>query len=140
MACEDIYGGLRERISDVATNEQPLAQKLPAALRIYLQSCQDNRSHILLMYREYRHLPKDAHDRYMEREQAIADVFADLIGSGIRQGLFEPVDAGLLARDIILLGHFPALKSWSVRGLISPDHLMEEQITLIMRSLGSREV
>ena len=136
MACEDIYGGLLERIVDAVAGQQSTAQKLSAALGLYLQSCADNRRQILLMYREYRHLPVDAGDRYRERELAIADCFAELLESAIGQGLIPELDAALLAQDIILMGHLPALKGWALRDRVDPQRLIEGQISLLLRGLG----
>ncbi len=136
MACEDIYGGLRERMADVAAGEQPAGQQLRTALRIYLQSCADNRPQILLMYREYRHLPREAHDRYKDREQAIAALIADLLTSAHRSGQVPELDVRLLAQDIILLGHLPALKGWALPGRMEPDELIECQISLLLSALA----
>ncbi len=131
MACEDIYGDLRERVADVAVGEQPIPEKLRGALAVYLESCWESRDLILLLYREYRYLPLDAQRRYMDREEAIAAIFADLIRGGIRNGLFRAVDADVLARDIILLGHLPSLKSWSLHGIAAPA-LLHRQIEIIV--------
>jgi TetR/AcrR family transcriptional regulator, cholesterol catabolism regulator len=136
MVCEDIYGDLRERILEVALGEQRIPEKLRDAMRIYLNSCDEVSDLILLMYREYRHLPAEAKSRYREREEAIAGVFSDLIVAGIRQGLFGKVNADVIARDIVFLGHMPALKGWSLRGRASHAQISQEQIDLILGRLA----
>ena len=54
MACEDIYGGLREQLAEVTTGENPLPDRLRAAIELYLRSCLTHQDQILLTYREYR--------------------------------------------------------------------------------------
>lgn len=140
MACEDIYGGLREQLAEVTTREGPLPDKLRAAIDLYLHSCLGNSDQILLMYREYRHLPSEAQSRYMRREKGVADVFANAIAAGVRRGIFATgVSPAVLAEDIILLGHLPALKSWALRGEVTEDDLVREHTELIMTRL-TREV
>lgn len=135
MACETIYGGLRETLAEIATgSERDLPEKLRLMIEVYVRECVRNREQILLMYREYRHLPEEAHRRYKERELGIAGLFADLIGTGVRQGLFRDVQVQVLAQDVVLLGHLPALKGWAVRGVES-DVLVAEQVELVMARL-----
>ena len=135
MACETIYGGLRETLAEIATSsEHDLPEKLRLMIEVYFRECVRNREQILLMYREYRHLPEDAHRRYKDRELGITGLFADLIGAGVRRGLFVDVHVQLLAQDVVLLGHLPALKGWAVRG-VEPDVLVSEHVELIMARL-----
>lgn len=135
MACETIYGGLREALTEVATGtEHELPEKLRQMIRLYLRECVRHRKQILLMYREYRHLPEEAHRQFQERELGIVDVFADLITVGVRRGDFADVDVPVLARDIVFLGHLPALKGWSVRDT-DPGRLADEQVALVMQRL-----
>lgn len=136
MACETIYGGLRETLAEIATgSERDLPEKLRLMIEVYVGECVRNREQILLMYREYRHLPEEAHRRYKERELAIAGLFADLIGTGVRRGVFGEVNVQVLAQDVVLLGHLPALKGWALRGVES-DVLVAEQAELVMARLG----
>lgn len=136
MACETIYGGLREMLAEIATgSDRELSAKLRATIALYLRECLRNSDQILLMYREYRHLPLEAHQRYKDRELAIAGVFADLISSGARRGLFREADARVLAQDIVFLGHLPALKGWAL-GEVEQGDLIAEQVELVMGRLG----
>lgn len=135
MACETIYGGLRETLAEIATgSERDLPEKLRRMIEVYVGECVRNREQILLMYREYRHLPQEAHRRYKERELAIAGLFADLIGAGVRRGVFGKVNEQVLAQDVVLLGHLPALKGWALHGVES-DVLVAEQVELVMARL-----
>jgi hypothetical protein len=104
-------------------------------MQVYLDACEKNHDLILLMYREYRHLPTEARRRYQAREDGVAGVFTDLLRVGMRQGLLRPANAEVLSRDIIMLGHLPALKGWSLRVYADREQLAHEQIDLILGRL-----
>lgn len=136
LACEDIYGGVRETLVGIATgSDADLEEKLRQTIEVYLRECLRNQDQILLMYREYRHLPPEAHERYKERERAVAGVFADLIVSGVGRGIFREVDARLLAYDVVFLGHQPALKGWATHEVSGVDALVDHQVELVMTRL-----
>jgi AcrR family transcriptional regulator len=135
MACQDIYGGLRDQLGDQAAGPEPIEEKLASVIDLYLRSCHDKREQIAMMYREYRSLPRDAQQEYKQRELAISTIFTDLIRSGIRRGAFQPVEESVLAMDIIFLGHMPALKSWALHEIVGSDALLREQTALVMSRL-----
>ncbi len=115
LVCEDIYGDLPDALSAIAAQSWSPGDRMRSLLETYLDSCRSNRALILLMYREYRHLATEAQARFKSREESIADVFERVLKEGVRLGDFAPVDTWALARQIVLLGHFPALKGWSTK-------------------------
>jgi AcrR family transcriptional regulator len=135
MACEGVYGDLRERLVDAAAAEDDPADRLAAAMRLYLDACAENREPILLLYREYRSLPPDARQRFIDREGAIADVFGDLVRAGLRAGRFWACDPRVVAHDIVLLGHLPALKGWALDDRLPAAGLTDQQVELLLRTL-----
>ena len=134
MACEDIYGGLLERIHEAASANGPAEARLRGALAVYFDACVVSRDQILLMYREYRHLPPDAQSRFREKETSISRAFKDIVDGGVAEGVFDCPSSDVLALDIIVTGHLPALKGWAVKHLPGSD-LTENQVDFIMRSL-----
>lgn len=143
MVCAGIYEGVREDLGDISVGPEPLEERLERAIDSYLQACQRQRAQIAMVYREYRRLPEAVQEEYKEREVAIADVFADLIRAGIRQKIFRPVEARVVAMDIIFLGHLPAFKWWSLRDAVDGDELRRQQVGIFMSSLtpgGARSV
>ena len=134
MACEGIYGGLHEEITAAAEGEDH-AERLRRAMTTYFDACRTNREQILLMYREYRNLPADAKQRYVVREQAITDLFADIIRTGVTAGTFRVLDANIVAHDIVFLGHFPALKGWAAKAHPESTGLVGAQVDFLLGSL-----
>ena len=138
MVCKGIYDGVREELGEVVAGDLPIAEKLERAIGLYLLACEDRRAEITMVYREYRRLPVDAQQYFMLREQAIADVFVDLIRAGCSSGVFAPVNARLLALDIVFLGHMPSLKGWALRGVAEPPEVRDEQIKLILARVSGQ--
>lgn len=140
MACEDVYGGLREQLVEAAAAEDSVEDSLRAAVQLYLESSNAARDRILLMYREYRHLPPDAHQRFMAREVAVVNVFGDLVRQGIAQGKFPPADPSLIAHDIVMLGHLPALKGWALRDRDAATVIEDQREAILGLITGRRPV
>ncbi len=138
MVCEGIYGELPARLDELAAGDGGYVERVGSACRAYLRSCELNHELILLMYREYRHLPGDAQERFKERENAVAATFRRLIVEGQESGLVDRgLPADLAATDLVMLGHLPALKWWAIR---SPKKLLAEQMEVIAQMLGLDEV
>ncbi len=135
MAIEGVYGDLRERLVDAAADIDDPAEALEVAMRLYLHACEESRMPILMLYREYRSLPPADRQRFIAREGAIADVFADLVRAGLRAERFWPCNPQVIAHDIVLLGHLPALKGWSVGDRLPATDLTAQQVELLLRTL-----
>ena len=134
MACEDIFGGLREQMLEAVGAEQGLVNKLSAAMRVYWLACHDRQDLIRLTYREYRSLPPEAKELYKRQELEIADVFRDLIRAGIITDEFRAADDGVVAHEIIFLSHMNAFKYWALHG-VDLDRLLAEHVELFVSRL-----
>ena len=135
MACEDIYDGVRDEIGVISTGSESIEERLRAAVVAYLGVCMERREQISMVYREYRKLPAADQATYKQREQAIVDVFADMVRAGVRAGRFRDVDAMVVAVDIVYAGHLPAFKWWALHRSVSAEGLCQEQAELILASL-----
>ena len=140
MVCKGIYDGVREELGEIVAGADAIDTKLAAAIDAYLLACEGQRQQIAMVYREYRRLPSDAQQFFMQREQAIADLFTDLIRVGSKTGEFKDVDPTLLAMNIVWLGHMPSFKSWALTGVVTADKIRREQVALVMDRVGSHRV
>jgi AcrR family transcriptional regulator len=134
MACDDIFGGLREQMLEAVSAEQGLENKLSAAMRVYWLACHDRQDLLRLTYREYRSLPPEAKKLYKRQELEIADVFRDLIRAGIIIDEFRAADDGVVAHEIIFLSHMNAFKNWALHG-VDLDRLLTEHVELFVSRL-----
>jgi AcrR family transcriptional regulator len=135
MACESIYGGVLEEMTAAAGRHEDPEEGLVAAVEAYLAACAANRPRILMTYREYGRLPGPARRRYMDREVAIAELLAGLVDAGIEASRFRAVDCYVVAYDVVLLGHLPALKGWALRGRVGEAELARRQVELLLATL-----
>lgn len=135
MACEDIYDQVRDELGEIAASSEPVPEKFRLATVHYLTTCYARRAQIAMVYREYRKLPEAEQEIYKEREQAIINIFADLIRAGTRSGQFQECDARVTAIDIVFLGHMPAFKGWAMRATASVDSYVESQADFVMSAL-----
>ena len=138
MACESIYGGVLEEMTEAAASHEDPEDRLVAAVEAYLAACAANRRRILMTYREYGRLPVAARRRYMEREVAIAELLGGLVEAGVAAGRFRAVDAFVVAYDLVVLGHLPALKGWALRGRVGEAELARRQVELLLSTLRPR--
>ncbi|RAI37200.1 hypothetical protein CH340_00660 [Rhodoplanes serenus] len=134
IACEDIFGGLREQMLAAVAAEQGLINKLTAAMRVYWLACQDKADLVRLTYREYRSLPPEAKAVYKRQEFEIAEVFRDIIRAGVITDEFRAVDDRVVAYEIVFLSHMHAFKSWVFQD-IAPERLLAEHIALFVARL-----
>jgi len=134
MACEDIYGGLYEALVQAARESTGSETQLRTAFGLYLASCEAAKDQVLLLYREYQHLPRAEQGRYKNREARIADFFSEIITAGQRSGEFAEADAKTVAQDMVLLGHLPALKSWTLGERVG-QRLASEQVEFVIAGL-----
>lgn len=135
MACEDIYGGLYEVMDQAVRDTAGSEAQLRAAFARYLSACEATRDQIILLYREYRRLPREDQQRYKDRESRIAGLFSRIIAAGQRAGDFGPADPAIVAQDMVLLGHLPALKGWALGERVGL-RLAGGQIDLILTALS----
>lgn len=138
MACESIYGGVLDEMAAAADAHADPEARLVAAVEAYLDACAANRSRILMTYREYGRLPAPARRRYMDREVSIAELLSGLIAAGVAAARFRPVDTFVVAYDVVLIGHLPALKGWALRGRVGEAELAQRQVELVLGSLRPR--
>jgi len=134
MACEDIYGGLHEALVKAVAEAGGSEDQLRSTFALYLASCAATRDEVMLLYREYKNLPVEAQSRFKEREARIAGLFTGLIEQGQATGAFGDVDPVIVAQDIVLLGHLPALKGWALLEL-DAGRLAAGQVDLLLRAL-----
>lgn len=138
MVCEDIYGDLPDVLRRLANDAGASSTRLLQVCETYLAGCDANRALILLMYREYRHLPASAQARFKQRELDIVATLADLIVQAQNATASAPgADPFTLAQDIVFLGHLPALKGWSLpRVHVSNNSLVAQQLAVFRAVLG----
>lgn len=125
IICDEINLDLLDDMKAAAAKERGAAAKLEAAIRTYWYRHWDSSDAVLVAYREYQSLSKEAKARYRAEEQQLAEFLSDLIRAGMILEEFREVDDRLLASEIVLLSHMRALKGYVFKGREREDALAE---------------
>jgi AcrR family transcriptional regulator len=115
---------------------QPTARESFRAAAYCLFSTVDRlRSRIRLIYRESASMRTEHLEAIQRKELAGREMIAGIVRRGMESGEFRPVDADLIAHDVIMLGAMWALKGWALRERLTLDAYFERQIDVLFARL-----
>ena len=117
-----------------AAGEDPVHQ-LAAAFRAYCQVIDEHRHAAVLTYRESKTLTADGRRKIKELELATSEPLRRILRDGIAAGTFQPVDADLVAYNLLLVAHAWALKHWWFKPTLSLDDYIHKQTALALAAL-----
>jgi hypothetical protein len=111
------------------------AARFAAAYGGYLDNVHRNRREVLLMYREYTQLPREAQDYFRALESQIYDRLARIVRDGVEAGAFACEAPRLFAIDCVMRAHTLALKEWAL-GRTSYRQTRKQLLAWSLRALG----
>ncbi|MDI3329248.1 MAG: TetR/AcrR family transcriptional regulator [Micrococcus sp.] len=115
----------------VEPEEDPV-RRMVAAFSAYCQVVDDNREAVLLTYRESNTLDEEGRRLIKDLEVKTAQPLGDAIQEALDQGLLVPLDARVLAYDLLLIAHSWALKHWYFAPLMDFADFVEHQAALML--------
>jgi TetR/AcrR family transcriptional regulator, cholesterol catabolism regulator len=136
LVMDSIYGRLEELLNAERSGANDPLEALALTFRRFLHAVYAVRRGVLLMYREYRHLPANGQREFVERERRIIAIFRDILSEGNRSGLFHCPDPDLAAMNLLLAGHALSLKGWLLRD-VSLEAYIEQQLQLATMLAGA---
>ncbi len=136
LVMDSIYGQLEDLLSAERAEAPDPRQALIHVVNRYLHAVHAVRQGILLMYREYRHLQREAKREFMDRERRVVDVFIRVIEDGTASGVFKCENPRTAALNILMMGHLWALKNWMLGDNI--EQYIEEQMVLVLEMVGAQ--
>ena len=104
-------------------------------IRKYFEWHNSNQNITLFIYQETRALPQKAQEQIFESENRIHSIFESMIKRGTLSGDFKTDEPGLVANDIMVIGHAWALRRWSLQKRWSFDAFIKGEIEAIMSIL-----
>ena len=134
IICDEINLDLLDDMKAAAAKERGASAKLEAAIRTYWDRHWDSSAAVLVAYREYQSLSKEAKARYRAEEQSLAEFLSDLIRAGMILEEFREVDDRLLASEIVFLSHMRALKGYVFKGR-EREAILAELLELVFSRL-----
>jgi AcrR family transcriptional regulator len=112
-------------------------ESLEAAITYLIHAVDRKRREVKLMYRESASLPPEYLDALKQSGVRDRVFLVNILRRGIDAGEFRPVDADLIADNIIALAHMWALKGWIMvaRG-VTVESYLRGQLELLYVQLG----
>jgi TetR/AcrR family transcriptional regulator, cholesterol catabolism regulator len=138
LVMDSIFCQLEEAMKTERARAGEPVDSLEETFARYMRAQDVVRRGMLLMYREYPHLSREAQQEFMDRERRVVDVFQSIIEDGVRQGVFRCADPLLAALDILAMGAMWALKGWMLRDLSLADYV-DRQTRLVLDLVGRVE-
>jgi AcrR family transcriptional regulator len=96
-AADEFFAALQP----VMAAEAPTAQKLRKAIIAHVGVITRNLDAAAVYFNEWRHLKKSQRAKFAQRRDEYEGMFRALLGQGIREGLFAPVDERFAARLVL---------------------------------------
>jgi AcrR family transcriptional regulator len=109
--------------------------RLAAGFAAYCRVVGQRRDAVVLAYRETHTLSRPGRERLKRLESTTTELLTTEVRHAIDKGHFIPVDAELVAYDLMILAHGWALKHWYLSVTQTLDTYIQFQTALIFRSL-----
>jgi TetR/AcrR family transcriptional regulator, cholesterol catabolism regulator len=135
LVCQHIHDEIHARLAQNLTEDALAIQRLEQAVASFLSVIRDMEDEVLLIYQESKSLPPQYLHEVLQSEQAITDIFVDLLQAGLTDGsiALTPTELPLVAEDIMVLGQMWAFRRWALRDMEFTD-FVKQQIDMTLRA------
>lgn len=138
LVMDSIYGRLEDMLVTERLETKDPARALKLSFQRLLYAVAAVRRGILLMYRAYQHLPKNAQREFMQREQRVVEIFVDILEEGNETGVFDCPSPRLAALNLLQTAYALAHKEWMLRDTELDDFVRDQ--TLLAFGMVSSKV
>ena len=140
LTCHYVHTDLEGALRDALTAEGTAMSRLEHAIGAFIGIVDRLQDYIVFTYSESKSLGPGRVNVLLEREEAIAGIFADLLRQGIARGEFslDPAEVPLTAHTIVVLGHMWAFRRWALRKQYNLEQYTAAQVKTIFGRLGPR--
>jgi AcrR family transcriptional regulator len=115
----------------------PPATALAQLMRRFYEWHDRNQDITLFIYQETKNLPDNARHSIFDSEARILTVFEKLLTRGAETGEFSIDCPGLIAHNIVVLGHAWALRRWYLRKHWTFETYVKKQTDAILRIVAA---
>src|SRR4051812_5100792 len=102
----------KKKLFAVAKTDQEPVEKLCNAIRSYYEILNEHRHKTKVLYEHVAHLDPGDRKIFDNIGVEVIELFRSILSGGIEAGVFDHVDAYVLAYNIVSLGHMWALKGY----------------------------
>jgi len=111
------------------------ANALRELIQKFFEWHDSNQNVTLFIYQETRALPQKAQEQIFESENRIHAIFEEAIKRGLQSGDFHVSEPGLIANNIMVIGHAWALRRWSLQKRWTLEAFIKGETEAIMSTL-----
>ncbi len=126
-----------ERIAAEAAELDPVSGLRGLILKFF-EWHDSNQDMTLFIYQETRALPKKAQEQIFQSENRIHSILEGAIKRGLASGDFKAGEPGLIANNIVVIGHAWALRRWSLQKRWSYEAFTRGETEAVMNSLQAQ--
>lgn len=135
LVCRHIHQEIHERLADSLSSHERAVERLRHAVASFLSVIRDMEDEVLLIYQESKSLPHYYLREVLQNEQAITDIFVQLLQDGLQDQSIQlsAEDIPLVAHDVIVLGQLWAFRRWALRDMEFSE-FVSRQTEMILRA------
>lgn len=139
LTCHYVHSDLEGALRDALKAEGTAAARLEHAIRAFIAIVDRLQDYIVFTYAESKSLGPGRINVLLEREEAIAGIFAELLREGADHGEFQlaETEVALTAHTITVLGHMWAFRRWALRKHYTLQQYTDAQVHTILSRLGA---
>lgn len=140
LVCQHIHGEVRKQLLANQETSVNAAVKLREAIRGLFVVVQAMQADILLIYQEAKSLPRPYLREVLHQEQAIVNIFEDLLWQGVKDGslAIRPESIPLCAQNIVVTGQMLAFRRWALQD-VTFHQFCNHQIRMLLLACGAMD-
>ncbi|MFJ9497909.1 TetR/AcrR family transcriptional regulator [Brevibacillus centrosporus] len=138
LVCDAIHAEMETRLREAINFNGSGLKILTLALKSFIRVMDQMSDRVLLIYQEAKSLPKETLHFVLGREEAIAQVFVEIIHKGINDGSLrlDEKHVKLMADNIMVLGEMWVFRRWALHKHYTLEEFTEKQIALLLREIS----
>lgn len=132
LVLQDILVSYQREIPKSLENVTDPVARFCAAVRAYCEVVDAHSDATLLAYRSTKSLSNERQAEIMKMELESNKLVADCVRICIDAGYFRPLNADLMAYQVVMVAHGWALKRWALAKTMNLDEYVRETVDLFL--------
>ncbi len=136
LVLKEIMKVYARRVPGAMENVEDPLQRLRVGFLAYCEAVDEERSAVLLAYRESHVLSPEGLQEIEQLDSQLPDLFSGAIRDAVDAGLLKPeANADLIAFDLVVLGQMWALKHWYLAPRVALEQYAQTQFDILLGAL-----
>ncbi|KEO83637.1 TetR/AcrR family transcriptional regulator [Tumebacillus flagellatus] len=137
LVCAYIHSEVEKRLTEARLQAENGRDLLVQSVRRFFACVDELQNYVLLIYQETKSLPPDTLKLVLQQEEAITQLFADILEKGRADGSIQlaPQHVKLMAHNIIVLGQMWTFRRWALHRHYTLEEYTERQVKLLLQEI-----